>query len=399
MIDPRLLAPTPESVGLDSALVDALLERAGKEVREGVLPSAQIAIARNGKIAAMRSFGRVLHYGVEAPATDETLYCVFSSTKAITSAAAWLLIQDGVLDVGARVADLIPEFGENGKREVTVEQLFTHTAGFPQAPFVPSQFLDRGKRLERFASWRLNWKPGERFEYHPSSSMYVIAELIERLSGASFGDFVRKQISEPLGLADLWVGLPAPLHGRLADCEHVGTALTDEDYRALGLASPPVTEVTEEAITAFNRADFRVAGIPGGGGTMTAADLALFYQALLDGGRAAAGREIWKPETLAMAREIRSGALRDPVFRKAANRALGLIIAGDGDRSFRGFGHTNSALAFGHGGAGGQIGWADAASGISICYCTNGHDRNAIRQARRGVGISSRAAGCASFAS
>ena len=66
MIDPRHVAPTPESVGLDPALVDALLERAGKEVREGVLPSAQIAIARNGKIAAMRSFGRVFHHGVEA---------------------------------------------------------------------------------------------------------------------------------------------------------------------------------------------------------------------------------------------------------------------------------------------------------------------------------------------
>ena len=226
MLDPRHIAATPESVGLDSALVDALFARAEKEVREGLLPSAQIAIARDGKIAAMRTFGTSRHEGIEAPATNETLYCVFSSTKAITSAAAWLLIQDGVLDVRMRVADLVPEFAENGKQEVTIEQLFTHTAGFPQAPFVPSQFLDREKRLERFASWRLNWKPGERFEYHPSSSMYVIAELIERLSGSTYGEFVRERIAEPLGLEDLWVGLPAELHGRLADCVHVGEALT-----------------------------------------------------------------------------------------------------------------------------------------------------------------------------
>ena len=395
MLDPRHVASTPESVGLDPQLVEALFARAAREVDEGLLPSAQIAIARNGKIAAMRTFGRAQHRGVEAPATDETLYCVFSSTKAITSAAAWLLIQEGLLDTDARVAELVPEFGENGKHEVSVEQLFTHTAGFPQAPFIPSQFLDREKRLERFASWRLNWKPGERFEYHPSSSMYVIAELIERLSGTSYGAFVRDRISGPLGLEDLWVGLPADLHGRLADCVHVGEALTDDDYRKLGMPKPPVTEVTEEAISAFNRADFRVAGIPGGGGTMTAADLALFYQALLDGGRALAGRELWKPAMLASAREIRSGPLRDPVFGKAANRALGLIIAGDEDRAYRGFGRTNSALAFGHGGAGGQIGWADPSTGISIGYCTNGHDRNTLRQARRGVGISSRAAGCA----
>jgi CubicO group peptidase (beta-lactamase class C family) len=399
MLDPRHIAATPESVGLDSALVDALFERAEKEVREGVLPSAQIAIARNGKIGAMKTFGRVQHGGREAPASNETLYCVFSSTKAITSAAGWLLIQDGALDLRERVATLVPEFAENGKETVTVEQLFTHTAGFPRAPFVPADFLDREKRLARFAKWTLNWKPGERFEYHPSSSMYVIGELIERLSGRTYGEFVRERIAEPLGLADLWVGLPPALHGRLADCVHVGEPLTDEDYAKLGVPKPPVTEVTEEAITSFNRADVRIAGIPGGGGTMTAAELALFYQGLLDGGRALAGRELWKPEMLAAAREIRSGDLRDPVFGKPANRALGLIIAGDAERTYRGFGHTNSELAFGHGGAGGQIAWADPRTGISIGYCTNGHDRNTIRQGRRGVGISSRAAGCARDAS
>ncbi len=399
MLDPRHVAPTPESVGLDSALVEALFARAAKEVDLGLLPSAQIAIARNGKVAAMRTFGTARHEGVDSPATNETLYCVFSSTKAITSAAAWLLIQEGLLDIRARVADLVPEFAQNGKHEVTVEQLFTHTAGFPQAPFIPSHFLDREKRLARFASWKLNTKPGERFEYHPSSSMYVIAELIERISGKSYGAFVRERIAEPLGLDDLWVGLPTALHGRLADCVHVGEALTDEDYRKLGMPKPPVTEVTEDAISAFNRADFRIAGIPGGGGTMTAADLALFYQALLDGGRAMAGCELWKPEMLVRAKEIRSGSLRDLLFGKAANRSLGLIIAGDDERTYRGFGHTNSELAFGHGGAGGQIGWADPSTGISIGYCTNGHDRNTIRQARRGVGISSRAASCARHAS
>ena len=395
MLDPRHIAPTPESVGLDSGLVDALCARAEKEVREGLLPSAQIAIARNGKIAAMRSFGTARHQGVDAPATNETLYCVFSSTKAITSAAAWFLIQEGTLDVRRRVAELVPEFGENGKSEVTIEQLFTHTAGFPRAPFVPSDFLDRDKRLARFAKWTLNWKPGEKFEYHPSSSMYVIGELIERLTGQTYGQFVRERIAQPLGLADLYVGLPKKLHGRLADCVHVGEALTEADYRALGFPPPPVTEVTEEAIASFNNADVRVAGIPGGGGTMTAADLALFYQALLDGGRALAGRELWKPAMLESAREIRSGDLRDLLFGKPANRALGLIIAGDESRTYRGFGHTNSELAFGHGGAGGQIAWADPRTGISIGYCTNGHDRNTVRQGRRGVGISSRAAGCA----
>jgi len=169
--------------------------------------------------------------------------------------------------------------------------------------------------------------------------------------------------------------------------------MTEADYRAAGVPQPPVTEVTEEAVQGFNRPDFREAGIPGGGGTTTAGDLALFYQALLTGA-ASDGEPVWKPETLRMAREVRSGDLRDPVFGHQANRALGLIIAGDSRRNYRGFGHTNSATAFGHGGAGGQIAWADPETGISLGYCTNGHDRNNLRQARRGIGISSRAAAC-----
>jgi CubicO group peptidase (beta-lactamase class C family) len=388
-------AETPEAVGLDPALVAALFERVEKEVKEGLLGSAQIAIARNGRIGAMKTFGRVSHQGRDAAASNDTLYCVFSSTKAITSAAAWLLIQEGALDVGRRVAELIPEFGSNGKDEVLVEQLFTHTAGFPRAPFQPERFPDREWRLRRFADWKLNWKPGEKFEYHPTSSMYVIADLIERLSGQPYGQFVRERIALPLGLPDLWVGLPKSQQHRLADCNHVGEALTEADYAKLGMPVPPVTEVTEDAIQGFNRAEVRAAGIPGGGGTMTAGELALFYQALLDGGRALAGRELWTPETLLQARRVRSGELRDLLFRKPANRGLGVIVSGDESRTYRGFGHTNSELAFGHGGAGGQIAWADPATGISVGYCTDGHDRNTIRQGRRGVGISSRAASCA----
>jgi CubicO group peptidase (beta-lactamase class C family) len=385
-MDRGLLADSPESVGVDPERLEALFARVAKEVEEGLLPSAQVAVARHGRIAGMRTFGA---------ATDDTLYVVFSATKAITSAAAWLLIQEGKLDPSETVAAIVPEFGANGKAGVTVEQLFTHTAGFPHAPFRPEEFLDREKRLARFATWRLAWEPGSRFEYHPSSSMYVIAELIERRSGMAFGEFVRRRIAEPLGLVDLWTGLPDAEHARLADCVHVGEALTDDDFRRLGFPPPPVTEVTEEAIQGFNRPEVRRAGIPGGGGTMTAADLALFYQALLDGGRALAGTELWSAATLADVRRVRTGELRDPVFRKHAHRGLGIVIAGDAERTFRGFGHTNSALAFGHNGAGGQLAWADPATGLSLGYCTNGFDRNVVRQARRGVGIASRAAACA----
>ena len=387
-------AKSPESLGVDPDKLEAVFARAEKEVREGLLPSCQIAVARHGQLAGFRSFGRVTCEGRPTYASDDTLYVIFSATKGITSAAAWILIQEGRLDPSERAAAIVPGFGANGKEGIRVEQLLTHTAGFPRAPFRPSEFLDRARRLERFARWTLSWEPGSRFEYHPSSSMYVVAEIIERRSGMAYGEFGRERIARPLGLPDLVCGLPREQHHRVADCVGVGEALTAEDFQRMGVPQPPVTEVTEEAVTSFNLPEVRIAGIPGGGGTATAADLALFYQGLLHGG-ALGGEKIWRPETLEMARTIRTGELTDPVFGRRANRALGVVIAGDEDRTYRGFGHTNSELAFGHNGAGGQLAWADPRTGISIGYCTNGHDRNPIRQGRRNVGIGSRVADCA----
>jgi len=151
--------------------------------------------------------------------------------------------------------------------------------------------------------------------------------------------------------------------------------------------------VTPEVLTAFNEKEMRRVPVPGGGGIMTAADLALFQQALVNGGQLADSPQVWHPETVVAALKLRHD-LPDPMG-VPAHRALGLVIAGDEQRNLRGFGHTNSEHAFGHNGAGGQIAWADPATGISLGYCTNGHDANPIRQARRGVGISSRAAVCA----
>jgi len=382
MVEEQLLT-SPESVGLDPEKIAVLLTRVQREVDEGLLPGVQVALARNGKLAVLESYGA---------ANADSLFCIFSATKAITSAAAWLLIQDGRLDTSEKVADIIPEFASNEKQAVTVEQLFLHTAGFPSAPFAPLDWNDPMRRMQRFDQWVLNWPPGSRFEYHPTSSMWVIADIIERRAGISFQQFVREQIAQPLGLLDLFVGLPESENFRVLPNEHVGEGLTDEDYTRLGIPKPPVTEVTEEAILNFNNPEIRAVGVPGGGGVMGAGELAMFYQGLLHGG--ARGNQIWQPETMASVRRVRTGEMRDAMFGKLVNRGLGIIIAGDDERNYRGFGKTNSADTFGHNGAGGQLAWADPATGISLGYCTSGHDRNTLRQGRRGVAISSFAAVC-----
>ena len=364
--------------------VEALLQRAGKEVDDGLLPAAQLAIAREGEVVLQQSYGS---------AQDDSLICVFSATKAITSAAAWLLFQQGELAEEERVADVVPEFATKDKDYVTVGQLFSHTAGFPHAPFAPLDWDDKDKRYARFAKWWLNWDPGSRFEYHASSSMWIIAEIIERRSGETYRDFVRSQVIEPLQLQDLYVGLPTPQNPRALPCVYVGEAMTPQEYKDLGMRVPPETEVTESAILSFNTPEVRAVGVPGGGAFATASAMTLFYQALLHGGNSHASP--WSMQTLLDARRVRSGDFTDLLFKKPANRALGLIISGDKSRNFRGFGKTNSPEAFGHNGAGGQLVWADPATGISFAYLTPGHDRNPVRQGSRGVAISSLAAVCA----
>ncbi len=371
----------PEDLGVSEEKLAELISRARQEVDQGHLPAAQVALARHGKLALFETFGQ---------ATNDSLFCIFSATKAITSAAAWLLIQEGKLDISLPIAALIPEFADNGKENITIEQVFTHTSGFPHAPFRVEDWADTERRYGRFSSWRLNWEPGTRYEYHPTSSMWIIGELIERQSGMPYDEFVRSRIAAPLQLPDLRVGTPRAFHDRITRICHVGEALTERDYLDAGLPVPPLTEVTPAIIENFNRPQNRETPVPGGGGIMSAADLALFYQGLI--GNTPNGETIWSDETITMVTTPRTGELIDETRGIPVGRGLGVEVAGDEKRNLRGFGHTNSARAFGHRGAGGQVGWVDPETGISFAYVTNAHDLNTIREARRGISLSNRAA-------
>jgi CubicO group peptidase (beta-lactamase class C family) len=371
----------PAELGVDPEALDALFARVQQEIDAGRLPSAQLALARAGRVAVARAFGA---------APLDSRYVIFSATKPVVASAVWSLIGDGTLDVSRPVASLVPEFASNGKEAITVEQVLLHTSGFPHAPFAATDWDDRDRRLARFARWRCNWEPGTRFEYHPTSAHWVLAEIIERVSGADFRVFIRARILDPLGLDALELGVPAErqtdINALVLTGEH---ASPDELEAVLGIRSLPLSEVTADALMTFNLPVVRSVGVPGGGGVSTAADLALFYQALLHD-----PASIWKPEVLAdVTANVRN---RMPDYLGTpANRSLGLVLAGDDGRSgARGMGKTVSPLAFGHDGAGGQIAWADPATGLSFCFVTNGLDQHEIREWRRTTAIASRAGNC-----
>ncbi len=387
-------ATSPEAVGIDPDKLEQLFARAQRDVDEGNLPSCQVAVARRGLIAGMRTFGRAIQGGQEQPATARTLYHYFSSTKAIVGAAMWLLLEDGVLRLDEKVAAVIPEFGTHGTDAIDIETLMLHAGGFPLAPFRQDWWSDRGKLLEAFSQWKLNWPVDSRFEYHATSAHWVMSELIERRAGMPWKQFIQQRLLGPMRLDELYIGCPPEQQHRIADVLYVGEH-----------PEPPGGwgEVTPQLITNFNQAHVRTSGVPGGGAIASAASMALFYQPLVNGGVTHDGTRVMKPATIEMGTRVRARPqhimedlkLIDPNLVVNTNRALAVVVAGgDGHAAHRGFGRTCSPRAFGHGGAGGQIAWGDPETGISVSYATNGF-APPIPQARRGVAISSLAAVCA----
>jgi CubicO group peptidase (beta-lactamase class C family) len=266
-----------------------------------------------------------------------------------------------------------------------------HTAGFPRAPLGPPDWSTRAGRLAAFARWRLSSEPGTRFEYHASSAHWVLAELLERNDGVDFRESVHRRVLDPLGLRRLRLGVPVAEQGDIAKVALVGEPPTREEWEeALGVPGFERGEVTDEALDSFGRPDVLAVGVPGAGAVSDASDLALFYQALLHD-----PAKLWDPGILGDAVGKVRNTFPDLQTGVAANRALGVVVAGaDGSPARRGFGHRVGPRAFGHNGAGGQIAFADPDSGLSFAYLTNGLDRHWLRQWRRGTGIASRAAVC-----
>ncbi len=369
----NLAPPNPDRI-------KALMQRCAREVEEGLLPSCQVALAFEGEVVAAQTFG---------DATDSTRYCLFSATKPMVAGVMWQLLTEGVVELSAPAAHYVPEFADNGKDQITVEQIMLHTSGFPHAPMGPNQWGSSASRRETFSNWRLNWEPGTRFEYHPTSAHWVLGEIIIETTGNDYRDEVESRVTGPLGLGRL-LGLPPDQQTGLADLQLVGEHATPEELsEAFGVSELPDTEVTDEVIVTFNQPGHREVGVPGGGAFGTATDLAMLYQGMLHN-----TGEVWDSKQLSDATSNVRNNLADPMGIPA-NRSLGLILAGDdGHSNMRGLGRTVSPGAFGHNGAGGQLAWADPATGLSLGYTTNGYDIHSVRQPRRDTAIASLAGVC-----
>lgn len=358
----RLTLPQadPASEGVDSERLDRLYAVIESHIAEGRYPGAQIALARRGKLLALRSFGQARLAPSQQAATDDSLWLLYSQTKVVTAAAIWVLVEQGALTFNDRIADHLPEFAANSKGSITLHQMLTHQAGFPSARPGADVWTDHELLRRQVCDFELEWWPGSRVHYHGASAHWTCAVLIEAVTGRDYREFIRSEVLDPLGLDDIFVGVPEHQQDRCADTH----ALVDGKQEGLG--SRPDAPESERV----NGAAFRAAGVPGGGGYATAAAMTAFYQMLVAGGTLNSTR-LFSPRLIQWVTRNHTGDRIDESFDIPMHRGLGPHVRGT-TPVIRGLGSIATPSTFGHGGAGTSYSWADPESGLSFTYLTNG---------------------------
>jgi len=346
-----IIAPaSPEALGLDSAKLDRACEIVMSHMAGGYHPGAQLAVARRGKLALYRGFGSAT-VDPSRPVDERTLFPLFSNTKVITAAAVWTLVEEGKLRFSDRVAEHVAGFEAHGKDGITVAHLLTHQAGFPSAEVAAECFGDRERLRRAVCEFKLEWPPATRSIYHRLAAHWVIAVLIEAITGADYRDEIRKRVIEPLGLTrEMFLGLPDM-----------------EDHRAAAMYTPKQAE--QWPLDPMVAAPlFRRAGIPGAGGYATARAMAVFYQMMAQGG-AWNGVRIVSPRMIDYVTGDFTGDLVDAYTGYPMHRGLGPFSRGQ--TGHPGLGAIGHPRTFGHSGVGTSYCWADPTSGVSFAFLSN----------------------------
>ncbi len=344
----------PASVGVDPEKVAILMRRARLEVESGRLPSCQVALGKDGRLVAFETMGDAL---------PESRYILQSASRPVLAAMTWMALGEGLLGIDERVADVIPEFGTNGKEVVTVGQVLTHTAGFPMAGLGYPKHKDRDARLAAFSRWRLDWEPGSRLQYHVTAAGWVIKELIERRTGMLLRDYLREKIAEPLGLT-VDIGPPVEEQGNVAP--YVCTDAKEGEF-----------EIDPWGPWYLHDREVLAAGEPSHTVVATAADIALFFQALYHSG-------LWSAEAVAEGSRVHVEMQMSGIFGRVDEQTrMGLFVEVPGN-SASPPGPTASSSTFGMGGAPTQQAWCDPETGLSYSFTTNGYPATGYDRTRAG---------------
>ena len=235
--------PVVRGHGMSPDRLERLSERTEAAIEAGEFVGAVNLVYRRGQEAHVDVLG-VKDREAGTPMTRDTIFRIYSMTKPITSVAALILVEDGVIGLHEPVTRWLPELAdvkvledpagpldavEDAVRPITVRDLLTHTAGLAYAftstgPL--SEALDEAglfgsntrmspdEFMKRLGALPLRHQPGTRWHYSLSDD--VLGVLVERASGMRFSEFLEQRIFEPLGMVDTAFWVPAEKLDRLA---------------------------------------------------------------------------------------------------------------------------------------------------------------------------------------
>lgn len=232
----ELPTATPDAEGMSAEKLAKVGEIMNGFVRDTKIAGGIVLVARNGKLVFRETYG-LRDLNTKLPVERDTIFRIYSMSKAITSAAALILVDDGKLDLDAPASKYLPEFAEmkvvDGETErpakspITVKDLFLHTSGitYGNAAGSPTEKLfeatdvidmpsDLALMSTKLSQIPLEFDPGTKWKY--GASIDVLGYLVQKISGQPLEVFLKERIFEPLAMTDTGFFVPAEKQARFA---------------------------------------------------------------------------------------------------------------------------------------------------------------------------------------
>ena len=358
----------------DSGLVQERLEHLQRviaaDVSRQLYFGAVITVARHGQIGLAATVGAEDAQGLR-PLQPNSVFSIFSVTKAFTNVLALRAIELGQFALTTRVSEVIPEFGNGLRSQITVFHLLTHSSGLPMvwSP-KPGMYIDRLDEIIAAICENVHSTepPGEHVAYSPLANQALLGEMLRRTDPRrrSYRDIAREDLFEPLAMRDTAIGRRADLKPRhvIPDMRgNVGT--THPSHSNLG----PNGAFEEEH-----------AEMPWVGAVSTTPDLFRFAEMLRRGG-SLEGARILSPQTIALARRNWTGDKPNELYKMLAHKrgwepspayiGLGFSLRGTAVCHHQ-FGALASPGTFGNYGAGSALYWVDPELDLTFVCLTAG---------------------------